>query len=84
MNETSHEYQGRDVLDEIDDTVAQFTDKHIEDRLQETLRRVGRGNCCQHALVLTDRAPVATAFLAEHPPGPHTGPGSSADAAGRR
>jgi hypothetical protein len=41
MNDVNRDQQERDVLDDIDEAVAQITDDHIEERLRETLRRAG-------------------------------------------
>jgi hypothetical protein len=42
MTDKHSEFRARDPLDEIDETVAQITDEHIDARLRETLRRAGR------------------------------------------
>lgn len=46
MNDAKREYQ-RDVLDDIDEAVAQITDEHVENRHWETLRRaaLASGQC---------------------------------------
>lgn len=41
MTDEHSEQCARDPLDEIDETVAQITDEHIEAKLCETLRRAG-------------------------------------------
>jgi hypothetical protein len=42
MNDANRDHQERDVLDDIDEAVAQITEDQIEERLLETLRRAGR------------------------------------------
>ena len=42
MTDKHSDFRARDPLNELDETVAQITDDHIEARLRETLRRAGR------------------------------------------
>jgi hypothetical protein len=42
MTDKHSQFRARDPLDDIDETVAQITDEHIEARLRETLHRAGR------------------------------------------
>jgi hypothetical protein len=43
MTDKHSEFCAWDPLDDIDETVAQITDEHIEARLRELLYRAGRG-----------------------------------------